>query len=121
MPDITDRKKELIRTIAKKYCSILSKIPFEEGISLYSETYQKLSISSARWRVCLLCGEIGYPELFLDSNHKCYSLLSYDFPILVKTSWIKLEDFFLNEKHLELLKNNGKFLESKYSDRKSVV
>jgi hypothetical protein len=108
MPDITDRKKELIRSIVKRYCSILSKIPFEEGVLLYSETYQKLSMSSARWRVCLLCGEIAYPEFFLGSNHKCSSLISYDFPILVKTSWIKLEEFFLNENHIELLKRKNR-------------
>ena len=106
MPDITDKKKELIRTMVKKYCSILSKIPFEEGVHLYTETYQKLYISSARWRVCLLCGEIGYPEVFKDSGHKCSSSLSQEFPIIIKTSWIKLEEFFLKENHLELLKTN---------------
>lgn len=112
MPDITDRKKELIRSIAKKYCSILSKIPFEEGILLYSESYQKLSMSSARWRICLLCGEIGHPEIFSYSSHKCTSLSSYEFPILVKTSWIKLEDFFLSEISLEILKERNLNLEA---------
>jgi len=105
MPDITDRKKEKIRIIAKTYCSILSKIPFEEGVSLYSKTYQALSMSSARWRLCLMCGEIDYSETFSKSTHKCASLLSYSFPIIVKTSWIKLEEFFLNENHLDYLKD----------------
>lgn len=104
MPDITDRKKEKIRILADKYCTFLSKIPFEEGVLLYSKTYQKLFMRSARWRICLLCGKISHPEGFLDYDHKCSSLSSYDFPILVKTSWMKLEDFFLPETSLEILK-----------------
>ena len=104
MPDITDEKKNLIRIIAEKYSSILSKIPFEEGVLLYSKTYQKLSMNSARWRMCLLCGEIRHPEDFIPYNHKCSPLSSYDFPIFVKTSWIKLEEFFLSEEYLDILK-----------------
>jgi hypothetical protein len=107
MPDITDEKKNLIRVIAEKYSSILSKIPFEEGVLLYSKTYQKLSMKSARGRMCLLCGEIRHPEDFTSLNHKCSPLSSYDLPIFVKTSWIKLEDFFLSDEFIDVLKNGG--------------
>jgi len=107
MPDITDEKKNQIRIIAEKYSSILSKIPFEEGISIYSKTYQALHIQSARWRICLLCGEIRHPEDFTYYNHKCTPLSSYDFPIFVKTSWMKLEDFFLSDRFVNVLKNGG--------------
>ncbi len=104
MPDITDKKKEHIRIIADKYCTILSKIPFEEGVLLYSKTYQQLFMKSARWRMCLLCGEIRHPEDFTTYNHKCSPLSSYDFPIFVKTSWIRLEDFFLSDEFVDVLK-----------------
>lgn len=97
MPDISDKKKEQIRVIARKYCSILSQVPFEEGVLLYSKTFQNLFISSARWRICLLCGEIESPEFFKSSKHKCKSHFPYDFPIIVKTSWMKLESFFLSK------------------------
>ncbi|MFW9852307.1 MAG: hypothetical protein ACFFDS_05165 [Candidatus Thorarchaeota archaeon] len=111
MPDITDDKKNQIRKIAEKYCYILSKIPFEEGVSIYSKTYQSLYIQSARWRFCLLCGEIKHPEDFRNNDHKCSQLSSDDFPTLVKTSWIKLEEFFLSQKFLEVLKEGGIIVE----------
>ncbi len=113
MPDITDEKKNLIRVIAGKYSTILSKIPFEEGVLIYSKTYQKLYIQSARWRFCLLCGDIRYPEDFSKNNHKCSQLSSYDFPILVKTSWIKLKDFFLSQKCIEVLREGEQDIKEK--------
>jgi hypothetical protein len=111
MPDITDEKKNQIRLIAEKYSIILSRIPFEEGVSIYSKTYQALYIQSARWRFCLLCGKIKHPEDFRKSDHKCAYLSSNDFPILVKTSWIKLEDFFLSRDFLDILKEGGIIIE----------
>lgn len=111
MPDITDEKKKQIRMIAEKYSIILSKIPFEEGVSIYSKTYQALYIQSARWRFCLLCGKINHPEYFRKNNHKCTQLSSNDFPILVKTSWVKLEDFFLSKEFLDVLKEGGIIIE----------
>ncbi len=111
MPDITNEKKNQIRIIAEKYSIILSKIPFEEGVSIYSKTYQALHIQSARWRFCLLCGKIKYPEGFRKNNHKCAYFSSNDFPILVKTSWIKLENFFLSRKFLDILKEGGIIIE----------
>ena len=111
MPDITNEKKKRIRMIAEKYSIILSKIPFEEGVNIYSKTYQSLYIQSARWRFCLLCGKIKHPEEFKQKDHKCSQLSSNDFPILVKTSWVKLEEFFLSRKFLDILKEGGIIIE----------
>jgi len=113
MPDITDEKKEQIRMIAEKYSIILSKIPFEEGVNIYSKTCQALYLQSARWRFCLLCGKIDYPEYFRKNDHKCSHLSSQDLPILVKTSWVKLEEFFLSQKFLNILKEGGVIIEER--------
>ena len=104
LPDILASEKSEIRKIAKKYAQELWTIPFDKGIVAYVKTNNELFVHPARWHVCLLCGEIEHPEIFLDPNHKCTSLSSYEFPLFVKTSWMKLEDFFLSEISLEILK-----------------
>lgn len=111
MPDITDKNKQLIRVILRKYCQILTRIPFEDGLALYTETYNELFVSSARWRICLLCGEIRRSNEFIAQNHDCSPTVYHNFPILVKTSWIKLQDFFLSERFLELLRERGMEIE----------
>ncbi len=111
MPDITNKNKQLIRVILRKYCQILTKIPFDDGLVLYTETYNELLASSARWRICLLCGEIRRSDEFKAQNHDCSPAIYHNFPILVKTSWIKLQDFFLSERFLELLKERGMEIE----------
>jgi hypothetical protein len=107
MPDITDKNKRLIKMILRKYSQILTRIPFEDGLSLYTETYNELLVSSARWRICLLCGEIRRSSNFTALNHDCSPTIYHNFPILVKTSWIKLQEFFLSERFLELLRERG--------------
>jgi hypothetical protein len=107
MPDITNKNKQLIKMIFRKYCQILANIPFEDGLTLYTETYKELLVSSARWRICLLCGEIRRSSNFSTQNHDCSPTIYHNFPILVKTSWIKLQDFFLSERFLELLRERG--------------
>ena len=113
MPDITNEKKRLIRGIAEKYCSILSKIPFENGVRIYSKTYQTLHSKSARWKLCLLCGEIKRTEDFKGKNHEGIQTSFYYLPILVKTSWIKLQDFFLSEIFIDVLTESRLELEEK--------
>lgn len=103
MPDITDEKKRLIRGMAEKYCSILSRVPFENGVRIYLKTYQTLYSKSARWKLCLLCGKIKHTEDFKGNNHEGIQTSFYSLPILVKTSWIKLQDFFLSEKFIDAL------------------
>ena len=51
MQDISDEKKKKIRCLARSYCTILSKIPFEKGMMLYSKTHEYLQTGSARWRI----------------------------------------------------------------------
>jgi len=86
MPDITDKNKQIIKTILRKYCQIITKIPFENGIVLYTATYNELFASSARWRICLLCGEIRRSNDFTTQNHDCSPTFHHNFPILVNTT-----------------------------------
>ncbi|NPD88746.1 MAG: hypothetical protein HGN29_08470 [Asgard group archaeon] len=113
MPDITDKNKQLIRIILRKYCQVLSRIPFEDGLVVYSETYKELYVSSARWKLCLLCGEIKGSNTFTAQSHDCSPSIYQNFPILVKTSWIKLQDFFLSDRFLNLLRERGMEFEIK--------
>ena len=113
LPDITNKNKQRIKKILIQYCRILAKIPFEDGLELYSETYKELQVSSARWRICLLCGEIRRSNDFTANNHECYPSTYHNFPILVKTSWIKLQDFFLSDRFLDLLRERGMEIETK--------
>ena len=113
LPDITNKNKQLIKLILRKYCQILSKVSFENGLTLYTETYNELYISSARWKVCLLCGEIRSLNNFETEEHDCSPTIYHNFPILVKTSWIKLQDFFLSDRFLNLLRERGMEIEIK--------
>ena len=107
LPDITDQNKKLIKMLLSQYCQILKRISFENGITLYTETFNELYTSSARWKVCLLCGEIRRLNGFVIRNHDCSPILYHNFPILVQTSWINLQDFFLSDKFLNLLRERG--------------
>ena len=87
--------------------------PFNEGLLIYSDTYDSLYIRSARWKYCLKCGEIEQTEEMLDEQelakmsatdrkkskervHKCTMGVNH-FPVLITTSWYKLKDFFITK------------------------
>ena len=99
--------------------------PFNEGLLVYSETFEALYIRSARWKYCLKCGEIQQTELMVDDGeikgnkysdkkkselkeriHTCTLGVNH-FPVLITTSWYKLRDFFMSMKHVRALENAG--------------
>lgn len=114
MPDILAAEKAEIKSIAVKYARSLWTIPFDKGIVAYTRTNNNLFIHPARWRYCFKCGMILKANLVKTSdledettNHSC--ILEFeDVPLLIKTSWFKLREFFLKEKtYSEILEEIG--------------
>lgn len=114
LPDILAAEKVEIKSIAVKYARSLWTIPFDKGIVAYTRTNNKLFVHPARWRYCFKCGMILKANLVKDleledetTNHSC--ILEFeDVPLLIKTSWYKLREFFLKEKtHSKILKEIG--------------
>ena len=110
MPDILAAEKAEIISLATKFARSLWTIPFDKGIVAYVRTNNKLFVHPARWRYCFKCGMVLKANLVKDpeledetTNHSC--ILEFeDVPLLIKTSWFKLRDFFLKEKtHSKIL------------------
>ncbi len=123
MPKISKAEQQFIRSLAKKYVMKLIVSPFNEGLLIYSDTYDSLYIRSARWKFCLKCGEIESTEEMLDEHelkkmgasdrkqaqervHQCTMGINH-FPVLITTSWYKLKDFFMTDKYVKALENAG--------------
>lgn len=123
MPKISNAEQQFIRSLAKKYAMKLIVSPFNEGLLIYSDTYESLYIRSARWKYCLKCGEIESTEDMLDEHelkkmgtsnrkkahdrvHKCTMGVNH-FPVLITTSWYKLKAFFMTEKYAKALEKAG--------------
>ncbi len=125
MPKISNAEKSFIKSIARRYAMGLWVSPFNEGLLVYSETFEALYIRSARWKFCLKCGIIEPTELMIDDGelggdkysekkkselreriHEC-TLGANRFPVLITTSWYKLRDFFMSQKHIRALENAG--------------
>jgi len=123
MPKISKPEQQFIRSLAKKYAMKLVASPFNEGLLIYSDTYESLYIRSARWKYCLKCGEIESTEDMLDEQelkkmssserkkaedrvHKCTMGVNH-FPVLITTSWFKLKDFFMTDKYVKSLEKAG--------------
>ena len=114
LPDILSSEKSEIREIAKKFARSFWTIPFNKGFVAFVKTNNGLFIHPARWRYCFKCGMVLKTNLSKNDksddeaiNHSCI-LESEDFPLLVKTSWIKLRKFFLIDKnHNEILEEIG--------------
>ena len=116
MPDIPIEDKSSIKKLAKCFSRILSRVSFNNGSQIYHYTFQHLYKRSARWKYCLLCGEIGLPEAFQKGEHDCPNAVFYNIQVLVSTSWFKLRDFFLEQGYkevLNLLGINSKFVNHK--------
>ena len=123
MPKISKAEQQFIRSIAKKYAMRLIVSPFNEGLLIYSDTYESLYIRSARWKYCLKCGEIEATEEMLDEQelkkiitsdkrqvqervHQCTIGVNH-FPVLITTSWYKLKEFFMSDKYIKALEKAG--------------
>lgn len=123
MPKISNLERDRIRNTARKYTMGLWVSPFNEGLLIYSETFEALYIRSARWKFCLKCGEIEQTEQMLDESelkyidskdkttkkervHRCTMGVNH-FPVLITTSWYKLKDFFLSNKYITALESAG--------------
>ena len=117
MPDIPSANKKLIRSKAKDFVNNLWDSSFKDSFMTYDVTLRELYKHGARWNFCLLCGEIDTVEK-LTSEHDC--IKSYtnklnenhlanpkNIPMIISTSWIKLQEFFLTEKHNKTLKKYG--------------
>jgi hypothetical protein len=114
VPDILAAEKAEIKSIAVKYARSLWTIPFDKGIVAYTRTNNNLFVHPARWRYCFKCGMILKANLSKASeledettDHSC--ILEFeDVPLLIKTSWFKLRDFFIKEKtYREILNEIG--------------
>jgi len=107
MPDISNKEKKDIVTLAKCFSGILSKLSFKNGSQLYYFTFEGLYKRSARWKYCLICGEVGLPEKFSKPQHVCPTLVFHNVQVLVSTSWFKLKEFFLESGYVQVLENMG--------------
>jgi len=123
IPKISQSEQQFIRSLAKKYALKLTASPFNEGLLIYSDTYDALYIRSARWKYCLKCGEIEPTEEMLDEQelqrmakpdqkkaqarvHKCTIGVQH-FPVLITTSWYKLKEFFMTNNYVNALERAG--------------
>ena len=123
MPKISRAEQQYIRSLAKKYAMKLIVSPFNEGLLIYSDTYDSLYIRSARWKYCLKCGDIEPTEDMLDEQelkkmsssskkkaqvrvHQCTMGVQH-FPVLITTSWYKLKEFFMSDKYRTALERAG--------------
>ena len=107
IPDITNKEKEEIRTLAKCFSEILSKVSFKKGSSIYYLTFKSIYKRSARWKYCLICGKIDVPEEFYNTKHSCPEVVFHKVQVLVSTSWIQLKKFFLSGEYISVLKEVG--------------
>ncbi|MHA1219589.1 MAG: hypothetical protein ACTSSN_05420 [Candidatus Heimdallarchaeaceae archaeon] len=129
MPDIATSDKVRIRARAKNFVLDLWGGPFKNSFLVYDITLRALYKHAARWNFCLLCGEIDIVKN-LTTNHDCIKdyteKLSEDqlsnpknIPMIISTSWIKLKEFFLTNKHLTTLNELG--VEIKYKEDIPVI
>jgi hypothetical protein len=129
MPDIPTSEKERIRARAKNFVLDLWGGPFQNSFMIYDITLRALYKHAARWNFCLLCGEIDTVKK-LTTDHTCIkdytAKLDKDqlanpknIPMIISTSWMKLKEFFLTDKHLTTLKELG--VSIKYKDDIPVI
>ena len=117
MPDIPSLDKKLIRFKARNFVQNIWNKSFKNSFVLYDITLRELYKHAARWNFCLLCGEIDTVKK-LTLEHECVK--SYidklnknqlanpkNIPMIISTSWIKLKEFFLTNKHNEIIKKLG--------------
>ncbi len=129
MPDIATSDKLRIRARAKNFVLDLWGGPFKNSFMVYDITLRALYKHAARWNFCLLCGEIDSVKN-LTTNHDCIKDYTEklneeqlanpkNIPMIISTSWMKLKEFFLTNKHITTLKELG--VEIKYEEDTPVI
>ena len=106
MADMSNAKKKVIRSRARRFALDLCDAPFAQGLHLYQETMDDLYKKSSRLRICLKCGTIDAIQDLTEDTHKC-ALDFSRFPALVTTSWLEMADFFLSDKYIKALQKIG--------------
>ena len=106
MADMSNAKKKVIRSRARRFALDLWDAPLDQGLHLYQETMNDLYKKSSRLRICLKCGAIDTIHDLNEDTHKC-ALDFNRFPVLVTTSWIEMADFFLTDKYILALQKIG--------------
>lgn len=107
MPDIPDKEKEEIRSMAAHFSKLMATLSFKNGSQIYYEVFSALYSRSARWRYCLICGKVDLPEEFTNKRHDCPPVSFHKVQTKVPTSWMKLRDFFIKEKYKKTLEKIG--------------
>ncbi len=103
---MTNEKKKVIRSKARRFALDLWDAPLDSGLGLYQSTIGDLYEGSSRIRMCLKCGKINSIQDLKKETHSC-ALSFKSFPVLVTTSWKLLADFFLTSKYVEALQQLG--------------
>ncbi len=106
MADMSNAKKKVIRSRARRFALDLWDAPLDQGLQLYQETMNDLYKKSSRLRICLKCGTIDKIQDLTEDTHKC-ALDFNRFPVLVTTSWLEMADFFLTDKYVKALQKIG--------------
>ena len=106
MADMSNAKKKVIRSRARRFALDLWDAPLDQGLQLYQETMNDLYKKSSRLRICLKCGTIDTIQDLTEDTHKC-ALDFNRFPVLVTTSWLEMADFFLTDKYVKALQKIG--------------
>ena len=104
--DITNAKKKVIRSRARRFALDLHDAPLDSGLELYQSTIDELYEGSSRLRLCLKCGAIDTTDNLKKDTHSC-ALDFKSFPVLVTTSWKLMGDFFLTNKYIKALQQIG--------------
>ena len=107
MPDVKDSEKAQIRHKAKAYAMAMLDAPMSQGLEIYSEGVDKLYQRSARWKICLKCGEINKKENLDEETHSCSAGID-KLPVIIPTSWVVLRDFFLADDFAKVEEKLGK-------------
>ena len=129
MPDIPTSEKERIRARARYFVLDLWSGPFQNSFMIYDITLRALYKHAARWNFCLMCGKIDTVKK-LTTDHVCIKRYTdklekdqlanpKNIPMIISTSWMKLKEFFLTDKHLTTLKELG--IEIKYKEDIPVI
>ena len=106
MPDVKDSEKKEIKYRAKRLALDLLESSISTGFVVYSQTVEKIYDRSARWKICLHCGEIDKKENLTDDNHECAAGID-KLPVIVTTNWVILKDFFLSPDYTSTLQQLG--------------
>jgi hypothetical protein len=106
MPDVKDSEKKQIRYRAKRLAIDLLESSISTGFILYSQTVDKLYDRSAKWKICLLCGEIDRKANLAEDGHDCAAGIDR-LPVIVTTNWAILKKFFLSEEYTSTLRKLG--------------